>query len=100
MIIIRINRGRRVNLGRVRGGGPQAFGYLMSATGVGALGGAVFLASRRNILGLGKVVVVAGIMYGLGLFALSLAHYLFLFLVIALGGWKPRTAPALRKETF
>jgi len=24
-------------------GGPQAFDYLMSATGVGALGGAVFL---------------------------------------------------------
>lgn len=65
-------------------GGPQAFGYLMSATGVGALGGAVFLASRRNILGLGKVVVVAGIMYGLGLFALSLSHYLLLSLVIAL----------------
>ena len=65
-------------------GGPQAFGYLMSATGVGALGGAVFLASRRNILGLGTVVVVAGIMYGLGLFALSLSHYLLLSLVIAL----------------
>ncbi len=65
-------------------GGPRAFGYLMSATGVGALGGAVFLASRRNILGLGKVVVVAGIMYGLGLFALSLSHYLLLSLVIAL----------------
>jgi MFS family permease len=28
-------------------GGPQAFGYLMSATGVGALAGAVFLASQR-----------------------------------------------------
>ena len=65
-------------------GGPRAFGYLMSATGVGALGGAVFLASRRNILGLGKVVVVAGITYGLGIFALSFSHYLLLSLVIAL----------------
>jgi MFS family permease len=43
-------------------GGPQAFGYLMSATGVGALAGAVFLASRRNILGLGKAIVVSGIL--------------------------------------
>jgi hypothetical protein len=42
MIIIRINRGRRVNLGRVRGGGPQAFGYLMSATDVGTLAGPFF----------------------------------------------------------
>ncbi len=65
-------------------GGPRAFGYLMSATGVGALGGAVVLAARRNILGLGKVVVVAGIMYGFGIFALSFSHYLLLSLVIAL----------------
>ena len=65
-------------------GGPQAFGYLMSATGVGALVGAVFLASRRNILGLGTAIVVAGIVYGMGLFALSLSHYLVLSLVIAL----------------
>lgn len=69
---------------KVLHGGPRAFGYLMSATGVGALAGAVFLASRRNILGLGKVIVGAGIMYGIGLFALSLSHSLLLSLVIAL----------------
>ena len=65
-------------------GGPQAFGYLMSATGVGALAGAVFLASRRNILGLGTVIVVSGILYGIGLSALSFSHSLVLSLVIAL----------------
>lgn len=69
---------------KVLHGGPRAFGYLMSATGLGALAGAVFLASRRNILGLGKVIVGAGIMYGIGLFALSLSHSLLLSLVIAL----------------
>jgi MFS family permease len=66
-------------------GGPRAFGYLMSATGVGALAGAVFLASRRNIMGLGKAIVVGGILYGIGLFALSLSHHLVLSLVIAVG---------------
>lgn len=65
-------------------GGPQAFGYLMSATGVGALAGAVFLASRRNILGLGTVIVVSGIIYGIALFALSFSHSLALSLAIAL----------------
>ncbi|MGH7811217.1 MAG: MFS transporter, partial [Candidatus Binatia bacterium] len=65
-------------------GGPREFGYLMSATGVGALAGAIFLASRRNILGLGKVIVGAGVFYGLGLSALSLSHYLLLSLVLAL----------------
>ena len=65
-------------------GGPQAFGYLMSATGVGALAGAVFLASRKNIMGLGKLIVAAGISYGIGLSVLSLSHYLVLSLFIAL----------------
>jgi len=65
-------------------GGPREFGYLMSATGVGALAGAVFLASRRNILGLGKVIVGAGVFYGIGLSALSLSHHLVLSLVLAL----------------
>jgi len=65
-------------------GGPREFGYLMSATGVGALVGAVFLASRRNIMGLGKVIVAAGIFYGLGLSALSLSHHLLLSLLLAL----------------
>ena len=64
-------------------GGPQAFGYLMSATGVGALAGAVFLATRKNIIGLAKLIVVAGVLYGLGLSALSLSHYLVVSLSIA-----------------
>lgn len=65
-------------------GGPQAFGYLMFATGLGALAGAVFLASRRNILGLGTVIVVSGIIYGIALSALSFSHSLVLSLAIAL----------------
>ena len=64
-------------------GGPQAFGYLMSATGVGALAGAVFLASRRNINRFGKLIVAAGVAYGIGLSALSLSHYLVVSLFIA-----------------
>jgi MFS family permease len=64
-------------------GGPQAFGYLMSATGVGALAGAVYLASRRNIIGLAKLIVVAGVSYGIGLAALSLSHHLVFSLLIA-----------------
>jgi MFS family permease len=69
---------------KVLRGGPREFGYLMSATGVGALAGAVFLASRRNILGLGKVIVGAGVFYGVGLAALSLSHHMVLSLVLAM----------------
>ena len=65
-------------------GGPKVFGYLMSATGVGALGGAVILASRKDLNGLGEMIVVAGILYGLGFFALSFSHSTPLALLIAL----------------
>ena len=65
-------------------GGPRVFGYLMSATGVGALGGAIWLASRKNIKGLGEQILAAGVIYGAGLIALSLATSLPIALSIAL----------------
>lgn len=65
-------------------GGPRVFGYLMSATGVGALAGAIFLASRRNLKGLAEVIVFAGILYGVGLFALAWSSLLSIALIIAL----------------
>ncbi|HYA30024.1 MAG TPA: MFS transporter, partial [Acidobacteriota bacterium] len=45
-------------------GGPRVFGYLMSATGVGALIGATFLASRSRLKGLPDLIIVAGVFYG------------------------------------
>lgn len=65
-------------------GGPRVFGYLMSATGVGALGGAIILASRRDLSGLGEMIVVSGLLYGVGFFALSFSHSTPIALVIAL----------------
>jgi MFS family permease len=65
-------------------GGPRVFGYLMSATGVGALAGAILLASRNNLKGLGEMIVIAAIMYGVGYFALALSNVLSISLIIAL----------------
>jgi MFS family permease len=65
-------------------GGPRVFGYLMSATGVGALAGAVFLASRNNLKGLGEMIVIAAVLYGIGYFALALSSALPISLMIAL----------------
>jgi MFS family permease len=65
-------------------GGPRVFGYLMSATGIGALAGAIFLASRSRLRGLGEMIVVAGLLYGAGLFALAFSNWLPLALLIAL----------------
>lgn len=63
-------------------GGAHALGFLMSASGVGALAGAVFLASRRSVLGLGRLVPAAAGTFGLGLVAFSLSRNLFLSMAI------------------
>jgi MFS family permease len=45
-------------------GGPHTMGFLISSIGAGALCGAVYLASRKNVLGLGRYIYMAGILYG------------------------------------
>ena len=63
-------------------GGPHTLGYLMTASGVGALGGALYLASRTTVLGLGRAIVVATMTFGASLFAFSLSHTLWLSLLL------------------
>lgn len=53
------------------GGDSTMLGYVMSSIGAGAMTAAFYLAARRRIRGLGKVVTVAGAMFGFGLIALS-----------------------------
>jgi MFS family permease len=63
-------------------GGPHTLGLLMTASGVGALGGAFYLASRSTILGLGRVIAVASALFGLGLVAFGLSRSLWLSLLV------------------
>jgi MFS family permease len=63
-------------------GGPHTLGYLMTAVGVGALGGAFYLASRRSVLGLGLVMVTATATFGIGLIAFSFSRVLWLSLLL------------------
>ena len=65
-------------------GGPHTLGFLMAATGVGALLGAVFLARRRSVLGLGKVIPFTAALFGASLAAFSLSRFLGLSLVLLL----------------
>lgn len=48
-------------------GGSHTLGYLMGATGLGAFSGAVFLASRKSVVGLGKIIVIASSVLGGGI---------------------------------
>jgi MFS family permease len=69
-------------------GGPNTLGFLMSAAGVGALAGAIYLASRQNVLGLGKILVIASCSFGIGLICLSFSSTLPLALLfMALTGF-------------
>jgi MFS family permease len=59
-------------------GGPHTLGFLMAATGVGALLGAFFLANRRSVLGLGKIVPLMSAVFGAGLIGFALSRVLWL----------------------
>jgi MFS family permease len=65
-------------------GGPHTYGFLMGAVGVGAIIGAIFLASRRSVLGLGRIIVIASAILGIGLISFSLSHLLWLSLFLLL----------------
>lgn len=65
-------------------GGPYALGFLSAASGVGALIGALYLASRRSVLGLGNVIWMGTLIFGVGLVAFSLSTNLWLSLVLML----------------
>jgi MFS family permease len=62
-------------------GGAHTLGLLMTAPGVGALVGTVYLASRRTILGAGGRVAAGAIIFGGGLIAAGLARNLMLALI-------------------
>jgi MFS family permease len=65
-------------------GGPSALGFLMGGTGLGALGGAVFLASRKSVLGLGKMIPIAATIFGSSLILFSFSRLLFFSLPLML----------------
>jgi len=68
-------------------GGSHIFGFLMGASGVGALIGAAYLASRKSVVGLEKIIPLAAVVFGLGLvsFSLSSSFPLSIILMIITG---------------
>jgi MFS family permease len=72
---------------RVLFGGPAAYGILMSAAGMGALAGAIALASRRDVRGLGGWVARAAIAFGslLCVFSFSRSMWISVALLLPIG---------------
>ncbi len=59
-------------------GGPRTLGFLMGFAGIGALIGAIYLASKRTVLGLGRVIVIATSLFGASLIAFSFSKTIWL----------------------
>jgi MFS family permease len=69
-------------------GGPRTLGLLMGATGLGALSGALFLASRETVRGLGRIIVFSATLFGASLVIFAFARSLFAALpLLALAGF-------------
>ena len=65
-------------------GGAHTLGFLVGASGIGALAGTMYLASRRTVRGLGKVIAVSASLFGAGLIAFSLSRILWFSLLLML----------------
>lgn len=71
----------------VLNGGPRILGILMASSALGAIAAALYLASRRNVLGLGRITAWSAMALGLTLivFAWSRALWLSVLIVGASG---------------
>lgn len=68
--------------GKILHGGAHTLGFMMGAVGVGALTGAIRLAARRSVLGLGRVIAMTAAGFGAGLIAFSFSRELWLSLLL------------------
>ncbi len=65
-------------------GGPHTLGYLMGASGVGALISAISLAMRKSVRGLTGMIQIAAILFGSGLILFGFSRHLWLSLLLML----------------
>jgi MFS family permease len=62
-------------------GDARTLGFLMSATGVGALSGALYLAARANVRGLSRVIYLSAVLFGGALIGFGLSRALWLSMI-------------------
>ncbi len=63
-------------------GGADTLGFLMSALGAGALLGALYMAGRKSVLGLGRIISMDAVIMGLAIIAASFSSHMALSLVL------------------
>ncbi|MFH1800482.1 MAG: MFS transporter [Candidatus Omnitrophota bacterium] len=69
-------------------GGPNALGLLMGMSGLGALIGAIFLAARKNVIGLGKIIAWTALLFGASIIIFSFSRdFWFAMAVMLVSGF-------------
>jgi MFS family permease len=63
-------------------GDSHTFGFLMAASGLGALTGAYYLASRKSVAGLSKIIPMSAAVFGIGLIAFSFSRSFIISLIL------------------
>jgi MFS family permease len=66
---------------RVLHGGPHTLGFLMGAMGIGALLSALWLASRRSVRGLVRMIPISAAVFGCGLIGFGLSRVFWLSMI-------------------
>ncbi|NJM48903.1 MAG: MFS transporter [Alkalinema sp. RU_4_3] len=57
-------------------GNAQTLGFLMAASGIGALFGGIYLATRQTVVGLGKLIILGPAILGIGLIIFAFSRWL------------------------
>jgi len=65
-------------------GNSHTLGFLFGAVGCGALIGAIYLASRNSVLGLGRWIAIATSIFSLGLLFFSFSRNIYLSIILML----------------
>jgi MFS family permease len=65
-------------------GNAQTLGFLMAASGVGAVFGGIYLITKKTVIGLGKLIILGPAILGIGLIVFSLSRLLPLSLLAML----------------
>ncbi|MFH1189928.1 MAG: MFS transporter [Candidatus Omnitrophota bacterium] len=63
-------------------GGPETLGFLMASVGVGAAAATIYLASRKSILGLSRLIPVSASVFAAGLILFSLSRTFWISMVV------------------
>jgi MFS family permease len=68
--------------------GDLIYGFLSAATGLGALCGAIRLAMRKSVVGLGRIIGASSLLYAISVAAFAISGHLAIsLLILPLCGW-------------